>query len=32
MKALALTIQIEVFKKWVKLQGQGHVVKNNGSH
>ena len=23
---------VKVFKKWVKLQGQGHRVKNNGTH
>ena len=22
----------KVFKKWAKLQGQGHRVKNNGTH
>ena len=22
----------DFFKKWVKLQGQGHSVKNNGTH
>ena len=35
-KALALTVQKYiarlVFKKWVKLQGQGHKVKNYGTH
>ena len=35
--ALALTVQkvmskVKVFKKWVKLQNQGHRVKNNGIH
>ena len=24
--------KVKVFKKWVKLQGQGHRVKNNGTH
>ena len=24
--------KVEVFKNWVKLQGQGHMVKNNGTH
>ena len=24
--------KIKVFKKWVKLHGQGHRVKNNGTH
>ena len=24
--------KVKVFKKWVKLQGQGHSVKNNGTH
>ena len=24
--------KVNVFKKWVKLQGQGHRVKNNGTH
>ena len=24
--------KFKVFKKWVKLQGQGHEVKNNGTH
>ena len=24
--------KVEVFKKWVKPQGQGHMVKNNGTH
>ena len=24
--------KVTVFKKWVKLQGQGHRVKNNGTH
>jgi hypothetical protein len=33
MKALSLAIQndmanVKVFEKWVKLQGQGHKVKN----
>ena len=23
--------KVKVFKKWVKLQGQGHRVKNNGT-
>ena len=39
MKGLALTVQkltvlakIKVFQKFVKLQGQGHRVKNNGTH
>ena len=36
IKALALTVQKLlarlVFKKWFKLQGQGHRVKNNGTH
>ena len=37
IKALALTVQkvmskVKVFKKWVKLQGHGHMVKNNGTH
>ena len=24
--------KIKVFKKWVKLKGQGHRVKNTGTH
>ena len=24
--------KLKVFKKWVKLKGQGHRVKNNGPH
>ena len=37
IKALALTVQnilarIKFSKKWVKLQGQGHRVKHNGTH
>ena len=28
---LKVIIKVEVFKKWVKLQGQGHRVKNNGT-
>ena len=24
--------KVKVFQKWVKLQGQGHRVKNNGTH
>ena len=37
IKALAITVQklLERLKKkfkWVKLQGQGHRVKNNGTH
>ena len=33
IKALALNVQKFKFsKKWVKLQGQGHCVKNNGTH
>ena len=24
--------KIKVFKKWFKLQGQGHRIKNNGTH
>ena len=24
--------KVKVFKKWVKLQGQGYRVKNNGTH
>ena len=24
--------KVKVFRKWVKLQGQGHRVKNNGTH
>ena len=24
--------KVKVFKKWIKLQGQGHRVKNNGNH
>ena len=24
--------KVKDFKKWVKLQGQGHRVKNNGTH
>ena len=24
--------KVKVFKKWVKLLGQGHRVKNNGTH
>ena len=24
--------KVKVFKKWVKLQGQGHMVKNIGTH
>ena len=24
--------KIKVFKKWVKLQGEGHMVRNNGTH
>ena len=39
IKTLALTVQkaiyiskVKVFKKWVNLQGQGHEVKNNGTH
>ena len=24
--------KVKVFKKWVKLQGQGRSVKNNGTH
>ena len=24
--------KVKVFHKWVKLQGQGHMVKNNGTH
>ena len=24
--------KVKVFKKWVKLQGQGHKVKNNSTH
>ena len=31
IKALALTVQM-FSKKWVKLLGQGHRVKNNGTH
>ena len=36
-KALALTIpkllaRLKFFLKWVKLQGQGHRVKNNVTH
>ena len=23
--------KVKIFKKWVKLQGQGHRVKNNGT-
>ena len=23
--------KVNVFKKWVKLQGQGHMVKNDGT-
>ena len=35
-KALSLIIQkdmakVKVFKKWVKLQGQGHMAKNYGT-
>jgi hypothetical protein len=37
MKALSLAIQkiwpmLKVFDKWVKLQGQGHKVKNFGTN
>ena len=40
IKALALTVQkllamlkfLKSFFKWVKLQGQGHRVMNNGTH
>ena len=37
IKALALTVQkllarLKFFLKMVKLQGQGHRVKNNGTH
>ena len=29
---LKVISNVKVFKKWVKLQGQGHRVKNNGTH
>ena len=29
---LKVISKVKVFQKWVKLQGQGHEVKNNGSH
>ena len=37
-KALALTVQKLLARlnfqqqKWIKLQGQGHRIKNNGTH
>ena len=27
-----LITKVKVFKKWVKLQGQSHSVKHNGTH
>ena len=30
--SLKVISKVKVFKKWVKLQGQGHRVKNNGTH
>jgi hypothetical protein len=37
MKSLSLAIlkdmaNVKVFEKWVKLQGQGHKVKNFGTN
>ena len=29
---LKVISKVNVFKKWVKLQGQGYRVKNNGTH